>query len=48
MNDRPRQNPAYRLAHYAPRQGGFPRYLPVQFLRGTHRFLDHFELKIII
>ena len=24
MNDRPRQNPAYRLTRYAPRQGGFP------------------------
>ena len=27
MNDRPRQNPAYRLTRYAPRQGGFPPYL---------------------
>jgi hypothetical protein len=22
MNDRPRQNPAYRLTHHAPRKGG--------------------------
>ena len=35
MNDRPRQNPAYRLTRYAPRQGGFPPYLmeqPAEFL----------------
>ena len=35
MNDRPRQNPAYRLTRYAPRQGGFPPYQikqPAEFI----------------
>ena len=35
MNDRPRQNPAYRLTRYAPRQGGFPPYLTAQFSLGN-------------
>jgi hypothetical protein len=41
MNDRPRQNPAYRLTRYAPRQGGFPPYLTAQ----SAAFLDRLILK---
>ena len=51
MNDRPRQNPAYRLTRYAPRQGGFPPYLTLsrRIAHGESAvFLDHFEFKIII
>ena len=43
MNDRPRQNPAYRLTLYAPHQGGF---LP-PLLVHSDALLDYFELKII-
>ena len=44
MNDRPRQNPAYRLTRYAPRQGGF---LP-HSLAQSAAFLDLFGFKIIV
>ena len=43
MNDRPRQNPAYRLTLYAPRQGGF---LPALLVQSDAR-LDPFGFKII-
>ena len=43
MNDRPRQNPAYRLTLYAPRQGGFLSPLLVQ----SDALLDPFGFKII-
>ena len=41
MNDRPRQNPAYRLTRYAPRPGGFPPSLMQQ----SAAFLDRFASK---
>ena len=43
MNDRPRQNPAYRLTRYAPRQGGFLPHCLAQFAG----LLDPFGFKVI-